>query len=152
MPSFWGRSGGDSGQNRRAGGGSPGDGAWHADCVPPAMSLDIDPRALGRLMDAGGFGLLQRMVALFLKNTPERIASLRAGLDGGDWSVVELAAHSMKSSAAHLGLEGLRAEASRIEELASQGSADGLRPRIDHLALSFPSARELLIRTLDQLR
>ncbi len=116
-----------------------------------SMSVDIDRTALQRLMVAGGAALVERMVALFLQNTPLRIASLRAGIDGGDWSLVERTAHSMKSSAAHLGLEDLRSEAARIEELAPQGGVEQLRPLIDRLTASFPSTLDLLTRSVQQL-
>jgi HPt (histidine-containing phosphotransfer) domain-containing protein len=115
------------------------------------MSADFDPTALRRLHEAGGADLVQQMVRLFLEHTPSRITILRSGLDGGDRAEMERAAHSMKSSAAHLGLESLRSQAARIEELAEQGRAVDLRPLVERVADAFPGIREALVRAVEKL-
>ena len=115
------------------------------------MSAKVDPAAFHRLMAAGGVGLVERMIALFLQHCPDRIASLRAGMDNRDWTVVERAAHSLKSSAAHLGLEDLRTIAARLEDLAPQGDLEQLRPLLDRLTNSFLSARETLTGAVGRL-
>ncbi len=115
------------------------------------MSTKVDPAAFHRLMAAGGVGLVERMIALFLQHSPDRISSLRAGIDNRDWPVVERAAHSLKSSAAHLGLEDLRTIAARLEDLAPLGAAGQLRPLLDRLTNSFLSARETLTGPVGRL-
>jgi HPt (histidine-containing phosphotransfer) domain-containing protein len=82
------------------------------------MSTEVDPLALDRLRRAGGRPLIETMVELFLRNTPDRLSHLRAGAEGGDWISVERIAHSMKSSAATLGLRDLRSRAEQAEDLA----------------------------------
>jgi len=91
------------------------------------VRVDVDSAALQRLLRVGGRDLLEKMVALFLHNTPQRLSLIRTGTEGRDWASVERAAHSMKSSAAYLGLRDLRARAEAAEDLArARGGAAGL--------------------------
>jgi HPt (histidine-containing phosphotransfer) domain-containing protein len=80
---------------------------------------DPDPAALERLRAVGGDELVGRMIGLFLEHSPQRLVAARAGLRGGDWLAVERAAHSTKSSAANLGLEGFRGLAADLESAAA---------------------------------
>jgi HPt (histidine-containing phosphotransfer) domain-containing protein len=104
----------------------------------------VDPGALERLIQAGGTELLVGMVDLFLQNTPIRLDAMRSGIEQRDWSSIERAAHSMKSSAAYLGLFDLRDRAERIEALAAEGADAQLVARIDELLRAFPGIREAL--------
>ncbi|MBV8879097.1 MAG: Hpt domain-containing protein [Planctomycetaceae bacterium] len=105
------------------------------------MSLRVDSAALHRLFLAGGLDLVEKMVDLFLKNTPDRLLQLRRGTEGRDWAVVERIAHSMKSSAAYLGLEDLRSAAALAEELARQGRGEEVRPLLASLERTFREGR-----------
>jgi len=115
------------------------------------VSLDVDSAALQRLLCAGGCDLLEKMVALFLRNTPERLSLLRSGDEGRDWASVERAAHSMKSSAAYLGLRDLRARAEAAEDLARRGEGTEITPLLSGLDQAFAAARTELPRILRQL-
>lgn len=115
------------------------------------MSVDVDSTALHRLLTVGGRDLLEKMVALFLRNTPERLSLLRTGAEGRDWASVERAAHSMKSSAAHLGLRDLRARAEAAEDLARSNPEIGITPLLSGLDEAFAAAQEELPRILRRL-
>ena len=108
------------------------------------MKLETNPAAIQRLLEAGGPALLKQMVGLYLENTPKRIAAAVAGEQAGDWTAVELAAHSMKSSSSYLGLPGLAEQAARIEDLAVQRRGDEIRPLLQDLSGAFPAVHALL--------
>jgi HPt (histidine-containing phosphotransfer) domain-containing protein len=115
------------------------------------VSIDVDPAALRRLQTAGGRDLIDKMVSLFLRNTPERLSLLRAGAEGGDWVSAERAAHSMKSSAAYLGLRDLRARAEEAEDLAREGGGLEIGPLLQHLDQAFCSVQRELPQIVRQL-
>ncbi len=105
------------------------------------MELEFDPSAIERLQVLGGERLVSRMVALFVQNTPDRIAAAQAAHRLEDWSAVERAAHSMKSSAAHLGFRKMHRLAEQIETLAEQGRGPTLAPLLAELSEAYPSVR-----------
>lgn len=92
-----------------------------------------------------------KMVALFLRNAPERLEALRSGLDDRDWTLVERTAHSLKSSAAYLGLGVLRGLAEQAEDLACQGRGPEVRPLLAGFDRAFLAARPELARVLRDL-
>ena len=107
----------------------------------PVLELD----ALKRLEEWGGPTLVGKMVSLFLENAPDRMAAIRTGTEGSDWSTVERGAHSLKSSAANLGAEPLRGLASQMEKAAERVDASEIRGLL-------PAMEELFEATLRALR
>lgn len=104
----------------------------------------LDPEALERLRGWGGEALVGKMIALFLKNAPERMAEIRAGAATGDWDRLERGAHSLKSSAGNLGADSLRALSARMEEAAEARSDDP----VDGLLAELESAFDHTLRAL----
>jgi two-component system, sensor histidine kinase and response regulator len=115
------------------------------------MNLASDPAAIGRLVKAGGPNLARQMVRLFLESTPVRIAGASAAARLGNWSEVERAFHSMKSSAGYLGLAGLAEQAARIEQLASGGRAEDLAPLLQEMSASLPAIQTAAKSLTDSL-
>jgi len=115
------------------------------------VSVDVDPAALQRLLSAGGCDLVEKMVALFLRNTPGRLSLLRTGAQARDWGSVERTAHSMKSSAAYLGLRDLRALAEAAEDLARNGRGAEISPLLSGFDRAYAAARGELPRVLARL-
>lgn len=109
-----------------------------------AMDINLDPAALERLRDLGGEALLSKMIELFLENTPKRIQAALEGERTGNWHEVERAAHSIKSSAANLGLGGLQSLAHQVEELAELQQAGPLVPLLHELEAHYPAIRARL--------
>ena len=103
-----------------------------------------DPVALDRLRSLGGAGLLQKMIGLFLEHTPKRLRAATEGEKSGDWYQVERAAHSLKSSAGHLGLTGIQSLARDVEGLAERGQSAGLAALIRQIECLFQAAQTYL--------
>jgi two-component system cell cycle response regulator DivK len=104
----------------------------------------IDEMAIQRLHRIGGDELVGELIAIFLKNTPERLASAFKGADTGNMSQVLIAAHSLKSSCANLGAKKMRELAIEIEKIALDGNTTVLPGLIKKLEAAFHLARPSL--------
>ncbi|MBI3886487.1 MAG: Hpt domain-containing protein [Opitutae bacterium] len=96
----------------------------------------LDPQALDNLRaispdDGGEF--LRELVAIFLSDTPERIAELETAIKAGDQQTGGRAAHSIKGSASNFGAGALAAVAKRIEQLCKEGQLAAVGPLLRSL-------------------
>lgn len=105
-----------------------------------------DPASLERLKRFGGGKLLGEMISLFIAAAPERIGAARAALAAGDSSAIEMALHSLKSSAAQLGAMQMQRLSARGEQLAHGGSMDGIDRIMKDLEEEFPRVQAWLER------
>jgi len=112
----------------------------------------IDPRALDRLREWGGDKLAAQMVRLFLKNSGTRMDQIRTGVDGTDLEEAERGAHSLKSSAANIGAEGLRTLATRMESAALEGNADAAKSLLPELESAYSDAMGELQRIESEMK
>jgi len=81
----------------------------------PILDLAITERLHGW----GGVELVDKLISLFLENTPAKMAEIRDGLTTGEIQRIERAAHSLKSSAGNLGASRMHYLAAEMEELAA---------------------------------
>jgi HPt (histidine-containing phosphotransfer) domain-containing protein len=81
----------------------------------------VDPVYLQDLAASGGEALVRDIVRTFLDTVPPRLTALHAALRRGDHHGVALAAHSIVSSAAMVGLIEVQEAARAIELVAAQG-------------------------------
>jgi two-component system, sensor histidine kinase and response regulator len=120
--------------------------------LPNASSLPVDPEVLAMLADLqepGEPDLLGELVALFLRDAPERLGAIDRGLADGDLATVERAAHSLKGSASNLGAMGLHCLAACVEEQARLGNPTATAAEAAPLAGEFERVRthlELVVR------
>jgi HPt (histidine-containing phosphotransfer) domain-containing protein len=115
--------------------------------------LALDPAALERLQRFGGGKLLREMIALFLVAAPERLAAARRGVAAGDASEMEMALHSLKSSAAQLGALRMQRLSEQGELLARSGSAgvaDAIAPLVKDLEEEFVRVHAWLTKTSEE--
>jgi len=82
---------------------------------------NVDPVYLQDLAASGGESLVRDVVRTFLDTVPPRLTTLHVALDRADHHGVALAAHSIVSSAAMVGLTEVQEAARAIELLAAQG-------------------------------
>jgi HPt (histidine-containing phosphotransfer) domain-containing protein len=115
------------------------------------MDVNRDPAALRSLERAGGPELVKQMIRLFLENLPRRVAGALAGARGGNWTEVQRAGHSLKSSAGYLGLRDLAERAAAVEDLAAQGRGSDLRPLLNDLSEALPALQAHLTNLLHAL-
>lgn len=80
-----------------------------------------DGRWVEALADIGRSGLVRTLVSMFALDAPVRVAQLSRAASVGDAVTVELIAHSLKSSAAQLGLTALAVRFERAERAGAAG-------------------------------
>jgi HPt (histidine-containing phosphotransfer) domain-containing protein len=87
--------------------------------LPPMSDQPVlDPQAIENLraLNPGDNDeFLREITAIFLEDTPQRVAELDQSLVSGDTSKFTRAAHSIKGSSANIGATGLRAVAEKLE-------------------------------------
>jgi len=80
--------------------------------------IDVD-KVLERF--DGDAEFLREIVAEFLGMLPEQLGNLQAGIENGDATTVEHAAHTIKGAAANIGAEKVRDTALQLEEIGRAG-------------------------------
>lgn len=128
------------------------DAAGHAAVLAAGLPVG-DEAALRRLLRFGGPRLLDSLAGMLLAHGPERIATMRAALAAGNAPGVELAAHSLKSSAAQLGAPALARLCFRAETSAREGDLAGVGALVDLMELGLADFAAWLARvrpTLEQ--
>jgi len=105
----------------------------------------LDEGALDRLREWGGDKLVTQMVKLYIENTHARLEQIDSGLaEGGELRDAEMAAHSLKSSAANVGASRVSAIAADAEEAAERKETARVRELRDQLATAIAEAEELI--------
>jgi len=100
----------------------------------------INPDALKRLEEWGGGDLVGQMVRLFLQNSPERLEQIRAVLQPDPGDIPERGAHSLKSSAANVGADTVRAIAADMEKAAAENDMGRVRELLPGLEQAYADA------------
>jgi CheY-like chemotaxis protein/HPt (histidine-containing phosphotransfer) domain-containing protein len=73
------------------------------------------------LESPGGQGLFERVLSLFLSDSPKMVKQIRTAAEKGDAESLRLAAHTLKSSSANVGATGLSDLCRTIEGMARGG-------------------------------
>jgi HPt (histidine-containing phosphotransfer) domain-containing protein len=100
----------------------------------------LDEEALERLKSLGGTELLAQMIDLFLEHGAERMQAALAGERNGDRALMELAAHSLKSTAGNLGAQALQHAAEAVERVAAGAEQLALADLMRELEARFAEA------------
>jgi HPt (histidine-containing phosphotransfer) domain-containing protein len=122
---------------RRCLGAAPG-----ADPRVTAEASDI----LGRLaeLDRATPGLGQRIAALFVDDSAQRLAELAAALDRDDAAGIAAIAHAICGSAANVGATRMKKAGQSLEDYGRSGTLDGARAAFTELSLAYEAARHAL--------
>lgn len=112
------------------------------DQMPPRVDVDT-LQALAR-SGTSGAALARRLVALFAEHAPDYAAQIAKGTASGDLHEVRLAAHTLKSNAATLGLK-------RLEDLCRSLEADALAGLNGETADLEPLAQQVQDELLQSL-
>jgi len=115
--------------------------------APDAARAAINPAALNaiRALSPGqGDALLRRVIEAFLQDAPRHLAALREAAAGSDTDAIRKAAHSLKSSSANVGAEGLAKLFRDLEQLARAEQTEGAADLLAQLEREFQSVRQTL--------
>jgi two-component system sensor histidine kinase/response regulator len=118
----------------------------------------IDRRALEPILAmerAGRARLLQRIVGVYLDDTPGAIRALRQAVDGRDAEGARKAAHGLKSSSANVGALRLSALCRELEEMARGGDLTPATAKLheierEHQRVAVALAAEIAVETSAQ--
>lgn len=91
--------------------------------IPP-MGMDIDNAIQQHLREQLGEPMLQDILEVFSSDTIERLAVLDSALERRDFDAVAKQAHSIKGSAASLGLNSIVSSAFQLEQAAAGDGSD----------------------------
>lgn len=109
----------------------------------------FDPAAIERLRQVGGdqgASFVAEMAQLFLEETTKSLVDLEGARERGEWSQVARIAHSLKSSAATLGLMRLSGVCQALEADSKAGaSTPQTVPLIEAVRAEFEQARPTLL-------
>jgi HPt (histidine-containing phosphotransfer) domain-containing protein len=102
---------------------------------------------LGDIFEAGGEELAREVADTFLNEAARRRVALDAALEAGDWSGAALAAHTIVSGSAMLGLTAVADVARQVENTAREQRrpAKGTLLALDG---AIETARDLLARAI----
>jgi two-component system, sensor histidine kinase and response regulator len=92
----------------------------------------------------GDEDIVAKLIGLFLRETPARLADIRTALESGDAPALERAAHALKSSAGTLGAYALSDPCAQLEELADSGTVAGAAEVVDAVAAAFERVQPVL--------
>jgi CheY-like chemotaxis protein len=100
--------------------------------------------ALGRLRDLeseADRGVVQRVMARFLENSPGLLQALRQGMADRDVDRIRAASHTLKSTSAVVGATVLAERCATLEALARQGCRDDAVPLVESILQEYQSVR-----------
>jgi CheY-like chemotaxis protein len=105
-------------------------------------------RSLRASQSPGEPDIVAEVVALFLKEAPARLASLREAALGGDLAAASRAAHTLKGSAGHLGARTFSTLCARFEEKVRAGrpfdvafAVDAIAEELDRVSAALAAER-----------
>ena len=104
----------------------------------------IDPQAIESLRSLNpgdNDEFLREITAIFLEDTPRRLAELDESLAAADVSRFSRAAHSIKGSSANLGAMVLRGAAEKLEHEARHNGLSGVAALLAAVKAEFERAR-----------
>jgi len=91
---------------------------------------------------------LKEILAIFLEDTPLRIADLHSSLASGNAETFVRAAHSLKGSSSNVGASEMRAAAEALEHHSRKQGLTGVGELIAQLESAYARARDALQKFL----
>ncbi|MCE2570760.1 PAS domain S-box protein [Motilimonas eburnea] len=107
-----------------------------------AAPVSVNKSTLKQLKKDIPTQVLNDILAIFSQESEQRIADIHHHYQQQDWRLLEIEAHSLKSSAGSFGLEQLQQLAKAIEDLSHQQQASDLAPYIEKLAHVFNTSQQ----------
>jgi two-component system sensor histidine kinase/response regulator len=117
--------------------------------MPMRRTSVLDPETVGQLRALAGAGnpeLLDKLQASFARDTPLRLAALRAAIGADDAEALAFNLHTLKGSAANLGAIEIVAACGELEDSAAGAAPAALELLLGELERSATRAQSELAR------
>ncbi|HRH14350.1 MAG TPA: response regulator [Azonexus sp.] len=121
--------------------------------VVTAGEQAVNPRALDairQLPGANGALLVERVIQAYRADAPARLAEMRAASEAGDADALRKAAHSMKSSSANVGAEGLATVCKALEMIGRGATVEGAIPLLAKAGEELPRVLTALAEQIEE--
>jgi CheY-like chemotaxis protein/HPt (histidine-containing phosphotransfer) domain-containing protein len=107
---------------------------------------NLNPEALGRVVNVGGPQLVLRLSEMFLVDAPASLRDMHEALARRDASRLAVIAHGLYGSAATLGLDDLAGYSERVERIATEtpNSLVEVTELLDAMTRAFEHAKVVL--------
>ncbi|MBA5606310.1 response regulator [Duganella sp. FT3S] len=102
------------------------------------------------LSPGNGNALLERVLQAYVNDTPTHLQTLRQAIAATDANSLRKAAHSLKSSSANVGAEGLAQACKEMEQLGRNGSTVGAADMLAGMERQFQAVRQSLNTILEK--
>jgi HPt (histidine-containing phosphotransfer) domain-containing protein len=99
-------------------------------------------KALGWL--EGDERMLEKVKAIFTKNVPSQVATLKGVIEAGDAAAAERLAHTIMGSSAMMGATVMSEHAARIEKSAINGDMASARLQYEEFVAEYWTVMEML--------
>ncbi len=110
---------------------------------PPGASVDPTPlRRLAATFKADGSKVIARVVNTFLTSSQKLVSAIRDSVEADDPKALASAAHTLKSSSAQVGAQGLSNLCKELEALGRGGSCEGARELANWASEELESVQE----------
>ncbi|HKC75731.1 MAG TPA: response regulator, partial [Chloroflexota bacterium] len=117
---------------------------WSPRTAPGGPDEAVDARALAALRDLQGAGrpdILAEVIAVYLRDTPPRLAALHDAVARTDAEALRRAAHSLKGSSSHIGAVQMARLCTDLEDQARIADLTGAPETLRRLDEAFESVR-----------
>jgi len=105
--------------------------------------LTLDPSVFGEMRDLMD-DALEEFVVTYLQNSPLLIEKMRQGLNEQNTEDIFHAAHQLKGGSGSIGAMKLTDITKTIEQIAHDGSVDGIEPLLTQLSQEFERLEKAL--------
>jgi CheY-like chemotaxis protein/HPt (histidine-containing phosphotransfer) domain-containing protein len=117
--------------------------------LPPAVDAAA-LEALEALQAPGASDIRERVIGLYLEQTPQQLGEMKGALARRDLTVLKRAAHTIKSSSANVGAGRLSTLCAELEVSVGGGNAPDVAPRVEAIESEFGRARQELERLAEK--
>ena len=120
--------------------------------VPEKSAAKLDPQTLDTIRTVGGAdnpGFLAKLIRLYLENSGTLLGAMRQALEAGTVEELRRAAHSLKSSSAHLGALALSDLCRELEKDSVSGMPVDASARVTSIETEFAAVSQALASVLE---
>lgn len=108
----------------------------------PSTAGGVDRSRLDEMADELGSELIVDLIDILFEEAPKHLATMEQAAREGDADSLRRAAHTVKSSVAQLGAEGLAQMARDLEQRGDAGDLDGVEGEVERANAEWTTVRE----------